>query len=93
MAKPVVKMSSEKYEGPRFPAKLDWYQIYRGSTVAGEILAAFELLQVVLALHIRYIYDNRKLNALFNNFASINTTRNYDDKALTDFSFMILIIT
>ena len=46
MAKPIVKMSSEKYEAPRFPAKLDWYQIFRGSTVAGEILAAFELLQV-----------------------------------------------
>uniref|UniRef100_H2Z080 C2 domain-containing protein n=1 Tax=Ciona savignyi TaxID=51511 RepID=H2Z080_CIOSA len=46
IAKPVVKMSHERYEEPRFPSQLDWYQMYRGMTKAGEILAAFELLQV-----------------------------------------------
>ena len=51
MAKPVVKMSNEKYVGPRFPAKLDWYQIYRGTNIAGEVLAAFELLQVQMFFH------------------------------------------
>ena len=45
-AKPVVKMSKEAYELPRFPPKLDWYQAYRGSNKSGEILASFELLQV-----------------------------------------------
>ena len=48
IAKPLVKMVGERYEGPRFPPKLDWYQVYRGVTKAGEILAAFELLQVRL---------------------------------------------
>ena len=46
IAKPTVKMSNERYESPKFPPKLDWYQIYRGVTKAGEILASFELLQV-----------------------------------------------
>uniref|UniRef100_H2Z081 C2 domain-containing protein n=1 Tax=Ciona savignyi TaxID=51511 RepID=H2Z081_CIOSA len=46
IAKPVVKMSHERYEEPRFPSQLDWYQMYRGMTKAGEILAAFELLQI-----------------------------------------------
>ncbi|XP_077968337.1 otoferlin-like isoform X2 [Styela clava] len=45
MAKPLVKMSWEKYE-KKFPPQLDWYQIYRGSTRAGELLASFELLQM-----------------------------------------------
>uniref|UniRef100_F6VBE4 C2 domain-containing protein n=1 Tax=Ciona intestinalis TaxID=7719 RepID=F6VBE4_CIOIN len=47
IAKPVVKMSSERYEEPRFPPQLDWFQVYRGMTKAGEVLAAFELLQVM----------------------------------------------
>uniref|UniRef100_F6VBD0 C2 domain-containing protein n=1 Tax=Ciona intestinalis TaxID=7719 RepID=F6VBD0_CIOIN len=46
IAKPVVKMSSERYEEPRFPPQLDWFQVYRGMTKAGEVLAAFELLQI-----------------------------------------------
>ncbi|XP_061418483.1 otoferlin isoform X4 [Lethenteron reissneri] len=46
LAKPVVKMSNEKYDAPRFPPQLDYYQIYRGNSTAGELLAAFELLQI-----------------------------------------------
>ncbi|XP_078483992.1 otoferlin isoform X2 [Ciona intestinalis] len=46
IAKPVVKMSSERYDEPRFPPQLDWFQVYRGMTKAGEVLAAFELLQI-----------------------------------------------
>lgn len=45
IAKPLVKMTSEKYE-KKFPPQLDWYQVYRGSMKAGELLASFELLQV-----------------------------------------------
>lgn len=46
-AKPVVKMADEHYGPPRFPPQLEYYQIYRGNCCAGEMLAAFELLQVL----------------------------------------------
>uniref|UniRef100_A0A672ZSN8 Otoferlin b n=1 Tax=Sphaeramia orbicularis TaxID=375764 RepID=A0A672ZSN8_9TELE len=45
-AKPVVKMADEHYGPPRFPPQLEYYQIYRGNCTAGEMLAAFELLQI-----------------------------------------------
>uniref|UniRef100_A0A8C8AWX8 Otoferlin n=1 Tax=Otus sunia TaxID=257818 RepID=A0A8C8AWX8_9STRI len=45
-AKPVVKMSDEDYCPPRFPPQLEYYQIYRGNSTAGDLLAAFELLQI-----------------------------------------------
>ncbi|MEQ2307824.1 hypothetical protein AMECASPLE_022125 [Ameca splendens] len=45
-AKPVVKMADEHYGPPRFPPQLEYYQIYRGNGSAGEMLAAFELLQI-----------------------------------------------
>ncbi|XP_061780505.1 otoferlin-like isoform X2 [Nerophis lumbriciformis] len=45
-AKPVVKMAEEPYGAPRFPPQLEYYQIYRGNGMAGEMLAAFELLQI-----------------------------------------------
>uniref|UniRef100_H3C510 Otoferlin n=1 Tax=Tetraodon nigroviridis TaxID=99883 RepID=H3C510_TETNG len=45
-AKPVVKMADEHYGPPRFPPQLEYYQIYRGNCCAGELLAAFELLQI-----------------------------------------------
>lgn len=48
-AKPSVKMCDEHYGPPRFPPQLEYYQIYRGNTTAGELLAAFELLQVTYA--------------------------------------------
>lgn len=44
-AKPVVKMADEAYCPPRFPPQLEYYQIYRGNATAGDLLAAFELLQ------------------------------------------------
>lgn len=47
-AKPVVKMADEAYCPPRFPPQLEYYQIYRGNATAGDLLAAFELLQVGL---------------------------------------------
>ncbi|XP_016105676.1 otoferlin-like [Sinocyclocheilus grahami] len=47
-AKPITKMSDEHYGPPRFPPQLEYYQIYRGNCTAGEMLAAFELLQVHL---------------------------------------------
>ncbi|POI34949.1 hypothetical protein CIB84_001298, partial [Bambusicola thoracicus] len=46
-AKPVVKMSDEQYCPPRFPPQLEYYQIYRGNSTAGDLLAAFELLQIL----------------------------------------------
>ncbi|XP_018427633.1 PREDICTED: otoferlin, partial [Nanorana parkeri] len=45
-AKPVVKMADEGYCPPRFPPQLEYYQIYRGNSTAGDLLAAFELLQI-----------------------------------------------
>ncbi|NWU89567.1 OTOF protein, partial [Upupa epops] len=45
-AKPVVKMCDEQYCAPRFPPQLEYYQIYRGNSTAGDLLAAFELLQI-----------------------------------------------
>ncbi|XP_076441089.1 otoferlin-like [Babylonia areolata] len=46
LCKPVVKLSSEEYASPKFPPRLEWWDIYRGSERAGELLAAFELLQL-----------------------------------------------
>lgn len=48
LCKPVVKLSNEKYESPKFPPSLDWWDIHRGPDRAGELLAAFELLQVCI---------------------------------------------
>uniref|UniRef100_A0A8B9RI62 Otoferlin b n=1 Tax=Astyanax mexicanus TaxID=7994 RepID=A0A8B9RI62_ASTMX len=45
-AKPITKMSDEHYGPPRFPPQLEYYQVYRGNCTAGEMLAAFELLQI-----------------------------------------------
>ncbi|XP_044118476.1 otoferlin isoform X3 [Neovison vison] len=45
-AKPLVKMADEGYCPPRFPPQLEYYQIYRGNATAGDLLAAFELLQI-----------------------------------------------
>ena len=39
---PRVKLDEETYE----PAPLEWWDIYRGTKKAGEILASFELLEV-----------------------------------------------
>ncbi|XP_058234536.1 otoferlin isoform X1 [Hemibagrus wyckioides] len=45
-AKPLTKMVDEHYGPPRFPPQLEYYQIFRGNSTAGELLAAFELLQI-----------------------------------------------
>lgn len=50
LCKPVVKLSEEKYEGPRFPPTLEWWDIHRGPYKAGELLATFELLQVTVKI-------------------------------------------
>lgn len=42
-------MCDEHYGPPRFPPQLEYYQVYRGNCTAGELLAAFELLQVTNA--------------------------------------------
>ena len=41
-----MKLAHEKYEKPLFPPALEWFEIMRGDERAGELLAAFELLQV-----------------------------------------------
>ena len=46
LAKPVVKLAEEKYERPFFPPILQWFPIYRGEMRAGDVLAAFEMLQI-----------------------------------------------
>ena len=45
MAKPKVNMIGERYELPEWPPHLEWYDVYRGTRQAGELLAAFELLE------------------------------------------------
>ncbi|XP_047135991.1 otoferlin isoform X1 [Hydra vulgaris] len=47
LSRPLVKLAHEKYEKPLFPPALEWFEIMRGEERAGELLAAFELLQVV----------------------------------------------
>ncbi|CAI9620762.1 unnamed protein product [Staurois parvus] len=39
-------MADEGYCTPRFPPQLEYYQIYRGNSTAGDLLSAFELLQI-----------------------------------------------
>ena len=46
LARPIVKMATEKYDKPNFPPALEWFEILRGDEKAGELLAAFELLHV-----------------------------------------------
>ncbi|XP_055886227.1 otoferlin-like isoform X5 [Biomphalaria glabrata] len=46
LCRPVVKLSTELYGPPKFPPRLEWWDIYRGPDRAGELLAAFELLQL-----------------------------------------------
>lgn len=46
LAQPVVKLLNDPYVKPNFPPVLQWYPVYRGVEQGGEILAAFELLQV-----------------------------------------------
>ncbi|KAG1674527.1 Otoferlin [Nymphon striatum] len=43
LAKPNVTLSDDKYDKPPL---LEWFQLYRGGECAGELLAAFEILQV-----------------------------------------------
>lgn len=43
LAKPHVTLSDDKYDKP---PHLEWFQLYRGGECAGELLAAFEILQV-----------------------------------------------
>ena len=47
LCKPVVKLSDENYSAPKFPPRLEWWGVYRGPDRAGELLATFELLQVI----------------------------------------------
>lgn len=46
MAKPHVKLREDKYVKPAFPPPLEWFSIARGVDHAGELLAAFELLEI-----------------------------------------------
>lgn len=68
MAKPVVKMKDEKYDMPKFPPRLEWWDIYRGPDKAGQLLACFELLQVCQYASIcafSYIPRSSLLRSLF----------------------------
>ncbi|XP_065061799.1 otoferlin-like isoform X2 [Rhopilema esculentum] len=46
LAMPVVKLANQPYEKPFFPPILQWFPIWHGEEKAGDLLAAFELLQV-----------------------------------------------
>uniref|UniRef100_A0A8C4HU18 C2 domain-containing protein n=1 Tax=Dicentrarchus labrax TaxID=13489 RepID=A0A8C4HU18_DICLA len=63
-------MADEHYGPPRFPPQLEYYQIYRGNCSAGEMLAAFELLQVSVILFISskmYVMNKRKKTTKYPN--------------------------
>lgn len=53
---PLVKLSTDKYEGPTFPALLQWWHIRRGQSPSGELLASFELFQVFIILQFPVAY-------------------------------------
>ncbi|XP_046858767.1 otoferlin-like [Xenia sp. Carnegie-2017] len=53
LARPIVKMANEPYEKPFFPPALEWFQVFRGEEKAGELLAAFELLEVANKLSVK----------------------------------------
>lgn len=46
VAKPHVKLKEEQYAKPKFPPLLEWFDVSRGTDRAGELLAAFELLEI-----------------------------------------------
>lgn len=46
IAKPHVKLRDDQYKKPTFPPSLEWFTITRGPDHAGELLAAFELLEI-----------------------------------------------
>ena len=43
---PAVKLVMDPYEKPSFPPELRWEPVHRGADHGGEVLAAFELIQV-----------------------------------------------
>lgn len=47
LARPVVKLANEPYEKPFFPPTLQWFEIFRGETKAGELLGAFEMFHIL----------------------------------------------
>ena len=51
MARPLIKLAEDPYDKPLFPPKLEWFDVNRGGYRAGEILAAFELFQVIILLN------------------------------------------
>lgn len=62
LSRPIVKLAHEKYEKPVFPPALEWFEILRGDEKAGELLAAFELLQVLFPFFFTII-KKRKVGA------------------------------
>ena len=44
---PVVKEGWQSYEKPDWPPDLEWHSVHRGTEQAGELLAQFELLEVI----------------------------------------------
>ncbi|XP_067214359.1 otoferlin-like isoform X3 [Linepithema humile] len=45
IARPHVKLAAESYTPPQYPPSLEWYDVTRGTSRAGELLAVFELLE------------------------------------------------
>ncbi|KAL0125714.1 hypothetical protein PUN28_004639 [Cardiocondyla obscurior] len=45
IARPHVKLACEPYTPPQYPPSLEWYDVTRGASRAGELLAVFELLE------------------------------------------------
>ncbi|XP_025988063.1 otoferlin isoform X2 [Solenopsis invicta] len=45
IARPHVKLAAEPYTPPQYPPSLEWYDVTRGASRAGELLAVFELLE------------------------------------------------
>lgn len=48
-ARTIIKLAEEKYIHPKFPPKLEWYFVTHFGESAGQVLAAFELLEVTVS--------------------------------------------
>ena len=46
MVQPRVCVKGTRYEAPNWPSQLQWCDLQRGTEEAGQVLAAFELIEV-----------------------------------------------
>ena len=85
----MVKLSEEKYEGPRFPPTLEWWDIHRGPYKAGELLATFELLQVIYNTFYWILYHYENMPMQYTVIFKIVKNKIFGRKILIFFLFLL----